>query len=43
MYIFFLHIVSEALYKEYDQLKQQYELETGTLKKVMERTTQVNN
>jgi len=36
-------LVSEAMYKEYDQLKQQYELETGTLQKAMERASQVNN
>lgn len=35
--------VSEAMYKEYDQLKQQYELETGTLHKAMERASQVIN
>lgn len=29
------------MYKEYDQLKQQYELETGTLQKAMERASQV--
>jgi len=38
-----IFIVSEAMYKEYDQLKQQYELETGTLQKAMERASQVNN
>lgn len=35
--------VSEAMYKEYDQLKQQYDLETGTLHKAMERASQVSN
>jgi len=38
-----MFIVSEAMYKEYDQLKQQYELETTTLQKAMERASQVNN
>lgn len=31
------------MYKEYDQLKQQYELETTTLQKAMERASQVNH
>lgn len=35
-----LRKLSEAMYKEYDQLKQQYELETGTLQKAMERASQ---
>lgn len=30
------------MYKEYDQLKNQYELETGTLHQAMQRATQVN-
>jgi broad-specificity NMP kinase len=34
--------VSEGMYKEYDQLRQQYELETGTLQKAMERASQVS-
>ncbi|XP_026810994.1 shootin-1 isoform X2 [Rhopalosiphum maidis] len=35
-----LRNLSEAMYKEYDQLKQQYELETTTLQKAMERASQ---
>ncbi|CAI6368590.1 unnamed protein product [Macrosiphum euphorbiae] len=35
-----LRSLSEAMYKEYDQLKQQYELETTTLQKAMERASQ---
>ncbi|XP_025421277.1 shootin-1-like isoform X2 [Sipha flava] len=35
-----LRKLSEGMYKEYDQLRQQYELETGTLQKAMERASQ---
>lgn len=31
------------MYKEYDQLKKQYELETGTLQKAMERASEVSD
>ncbi|KAG8244276.1 hypothetical protein J6590_027973 [Homalodisca vitripennis] len=35
-----LRKLSEAVYKEYDQLKNQYELETGTMQKAMQRASQ---
>lgn len=35
--------VSEAMYKEYDQLKNQYELETNTMQQAIERASQVGN
>lgn len=34
--------VSEAVYKEYDKLKNQYELETGTMQQAMQRASQVD-
>lgn len=33
--------VSEAVYKEYDQLKNQYDLDTSTMQKAMERASLV--
>ncbi|XP_050435805.1 shootin-1-like [Adelges cooleyi] len=35
-----LRKLSEGVYKEYDQLKQQYEIETGQLNKAIERASQ---
>jgi hypothetical protein len=35
--------VSEAMYKEYDQLKNKYEAETGALHEAMKSATQVYN
>lgn len=37
-----LLLVSEAVCKEYEQLKHQYDVETGAMHKAMQQASQVN-